>query len=504
MEITSTTRPVGGMLWRAAAAVTAGVLLYCAAMLEPWWWAAWLAPIPLLVAAFHASARGARWLAMAAGLIGALATAPYYAIATGFWGSTLIVLLRALAWGFVVGRTRDAVVRSGRWPVVFLYPALWAGLDTVITALSPHGSDGTMVFSQSRALPVMQLAAWTGAAGVVFIFSLFAAVAAVAIHRGRRRIDRPWLAYGLPAALILLAIGGGAARLATRPGPAGPALTVGLAAIDRGPAMESPEPEGRAADAMWDAYGQAVAGLAARGAQLVALPEKIAIVEPAAAGALQRRLGAMARTTGVYLIAGVDVWDRRAGGEARHGRRENRAWLFSPRGELLADYAKQHPVPGLEAAYTPGHTDLLLPLAGHRGGVVICKDLDFPDLSRRYARAGASIVLQPAWDFDQDGWWRVDIAALRSVESGFTVVHATRNGVMAVTDRYGRRVAGVASSSAPVATLLTAAPLGPGRATPYARFGDWFGWLCVVGCAAAVRGGRGTGAMERAPIRAGA
>jgi apolipoprotein N-acyltransferase len=502
MEITSSARraepaplarahPPRGTLWSAAAAVAAGALLYCAAMLEPWWWAAWLAPIPLLVAAFHASGRGARWLAMAAGLIGALATAPYYAIATGFWGSALIVLLRALAWGFVVGRTRDAVVKSGRWPVVFLYPALWAGLDTVITALSPHGSDGTMVFSQARALPVLQVAAWTGAPGVVFVFSLFASAVAVAVHRGRR-IDRPWLAYGLPGALILLAAGGGTARLAAR--PAGPALTVGLAAIDRGPAMESPEPEGPAADAIWTAYGQAVAGLAARGARLVALPEKIAIVEPAAAGALQQRLGAMARAAGVHLIAGVDVWDRgAAGGDAAHGRRENRAWLFSPRGELLADYSKQHPVPGLEAAYTPGHTDLLLPLAGHRAGVVICKDLDYPELSRRYARAGASIVLQPAWDFDEDGWWRVDIAALRGVESGFTVVHATRNGVMAVTDRYGRRVAGVASASAPVATLLTAAPLGPGRPTPYARFGDWFGWLCVAGCAgAALLGSRRT------------
>jgi apolipoprotein N-acyltransferase len=54
-----------------------------------------------------------------------------------------------------------------------------------------------------------------------------------------------------------------------------------------------------------------------------------------------------------------------------------------------------------------------------------------------------------------------------------------------VTDRYGRLIGAEASASAPVATLLAAAPLGPGRPTPYARLGDWFGWFCVAACAAA-------------------
>ncbi len=466
-----------GWAWRVAATMAAAALLYCAAMLDPWWWAAWLAPIPLLIAAFHSGGRPARWMAMAAGLAVTAATASYYLLVTGTVATIAIAVLRALAWGLVVGQTRDAVVRSRRWSIVFLYPALWAGLDTLVTELSPHGSAGTMVFSQVAALPVLQVAAWTGAAGVIFLFSLFASTVAIACYRGRD-IDRPWLAYGLPAALILLALGYGTARLAAR--PAAPELSVGLAAIDRGPAMETAEPRGRDADAMWADYGRAVAGLAARGARLVALPEKIAVVEPAAAARLQQVLGGVARANAVYLIAGVDVT-----ADPAAGRRQNRAWLFDPNGRLLADYAKQHPVPGLEAAYAPGHTDMVRQVAGGSFGVVICKDLDYPALARRYARAGASVVLQPAWDFDVDGWSRVGIAVLRSVESGFTVVHATRNGELAVVDRYGRVVGAAGSADAPAATLLAAAPLGPGRPTPYARLGDWFGWLCVAACAAA-------------------
>ena len=53
--------------------VIAGVLLGLTYGLAPWWPAAWLAPIPVLLAAFAAPPRVAWWLGCGAGLIGALA-----------------------------------------------------------------------------------------------------------------------------------------------------------------------------------------------------------------------------------------------------------------------------------------------------------------------------------------------------------------------------------------------------------------------------------------------
>jgi apolipoprotein N-acyltransferase len=47
-------RPEPSRAARIVLAVLAGVLFYFALGLTPWWPAAWLAPIPLLVAAFHA------------------------------------------------------------------------------------------------------------------------------------------------------------------------------------------------------------------------------------------------------------------------------------------------------------------------------------------------------------------------------------------------------------------------------------------------------------------
>ena len=47
--------------WQIGAAILSGVLTALASSLEPYWWAAWLAPIPLLIAAFRSS-YGATWL----------------------------------------------------------------------------------------------------------------------------------------------------------------------------------------------------------------------------------------------------------------------------------------------------------------------------------------------------------------------------------------------------------------------------------------------------------
>ena len=60
-----------------AAALASGALFALANMLEPWWPAAWIAPIPLLLAAFRASNREAALLAAMASLMGVAGVAGY-------------------------------------------------------------------------------------------------------------------------------------------------------------------------------------------------------------------------------------------------------------------------------------------------------------------------------------------------------------------------------------------------------------------------------------------
>ena len=461
---------LGTRRWRFGAAALSGALLYFATGLEPWWWAAWIAPIPLLVAAFRASTREAWALAVIAGVIGGASMAGFYAIVIGFIGSGLVMLLRGLISGIVVARTRAAVLGSRRWLTVLVYPALLAGFDTIVAAISSDGTAGSLAYSQMAAVPVIQIAALVGASGIVFIVSLFGALAAIAWHR-RSDIDKPWLAYGLPSAVIVAGLAYGFLRIAN--GPAASVLPVGLIAIDRAPSTNSTGAD----DPVWAAYAAAVPGLVRQGAKVVVLPEKIARLDHKSVDRVRELLGHVASDNAVYLLAGVTVV------ESDH--KENRAWLFAPTGGLVADYAKHHLLTGLEASFTSG-TDLVIrPVGTSRIGIAICKDMDFPTLGRRYAALGVDALLVPAWDFDQDAWWHARMAILRGVESGFAVIRSARQGLLTVSDRYGRIVDVTGSRSAPVATLAVFAPLGSGEATVYARLGDGFGWLCAITSAAA-------------------
>jgi len=458
--------------WRIGAALLSGALQYFATGLDPWWWAAWLAPIPLLIAAFRASAREAWALAIVAGLIGSVSTAQYYAMFIGPFGSGFVMLLRALVLALVVARTRAVVLGSRHWLSALVYAALLAAFDTIVAAVSRDGTMGSLAYSQMAVLPVIQVAALAGASAIVFVVALFGALTAIVWHC-RGNIDKPWLAYGLPVALIVGVLVYGAARLAAR--PAASATPVGLIAIDRG--APAPLSSLGADDPVWTGYGTAVADLARQGVKVVVLPEKIARLDRVAADRVREQLGHLASDNEVYVLAGVVL------GERDH--RENRAWLFAPNGDLIADYAKHHLIPGLEASFVAGRDFVVRAIGPGRIGIAICKDMDFPTLGRRYAALGVDALLVPAWDFDVDDWWHARMAVLRGVESGFAVVRAARNGLLTVSDRYGRILDVGASRSAPVASRAALAPLASGEATIYARLGDVFGWVCVVASAAA-------------------
>lgn len=69
---------------RIAAALLSGALLHFTVNLTPWWPAAWVAPIPLLVASFYASSRGeTRWLCAIALLLGLSSNFVYYTVSPG-------------------------------------------------------------------------------------------------------------------------------------------------------------------------------------------------------------------------------------------------------------------------------------------------------------------------------------------------------------------------------------------------------------------------------------
>ena len=137
---------------------------------------AWIAPVPLLLASFYASFAETRLLCVIAVFLGLTSLLGYYEIVSGWTGIIVNVLLQMLEWIFIVGYTRAIVRRSNHWLTVFAYPLVLTALDTLISAFSPHGTFGSLAYTQMDALPVIQIAALTGTPGVVFVISLFASM----------------------------------------------------------------------------------------------------------------------------------------------------------------------------------------------------------------------------------------------------------------------------------------------------------------------------------------
>lgn len=219
-------------------------------------------------------------------------------------------------------------------------------------------------------------------------------------------------------------------------------------------------------------YSEEVIKLAARGAQVIVLPEKIAFVSDEATVQVDALYTAISARTKASLVVGLD--------RGTVTKRFNEARIYNPGQALVVSYHKHHMVPGFEDSDQPGTTITLLDKAPGVWGIQICKDMDFPRLSRDYGAKGVGLSLVPAWDFDLDGWLHCRMAVMRGVESGFTIARAAKQGLLTVSDDRGRILAQQDATTVPFASLIATAPIRHDN-TLYARWGDWFAWLNIAG-----------------------
>lgn len=440
------------LLGRLVAALFSGALLAQAHGLAPFWPLAWLAPIPLLIAAMGAS----RLVAFACGAIaGAMSVALMftYLLELGGLAPTLVVALaKALIWGGLALAVRGAARRLPAWAAVFVFPALLAGVETLIAAVSPHGSAGALAYSQMDFLPAIQIAALGGAPAITFMVATFASAFAILVGR------RAPLAAIAPALVIAAALGFGHWRLDTA--PAVENVSIALLAGDQ---FEGVPEDWRL---VWGAYAAQIERAADEDRRVILMPEKIAHIAEGDRGAALEQLAEIARRRDLLLVGGVD--------DETDSGRFNRAYAFAPGG--VESYDKRHMIPGFESHFQRGAASLTVERGGTRYGVAVCKDMDFPALGRRYA--GVDVMLVPAWDFAEDAWLHSRMAMLRGVENGYAVVRSARQGVLTVSDAYGRVLA--EAPSGPQIAYAGEAPARGAGPTLYARIGDAFGWAMLA------------------------
>ncbi len=222
------------------------------------------------------------------------------------------------------------------------------------------------------------------------------------------------------------------------------------------------------------------------GADLVVWPEAAITVAERNADTVLEGIDRRARAAGTAFVTGIPVVER----EGDRWRYHNAAIAL---GVGEGRYVKQHLVPFGE--YVPfeallrgtieffdlpmssmeegpsGQTPLAL--GGFNGALVVCYEIAFGELVRRHA-ADAGLLLT----LSNDTWFgtsigpaqHMQIAQMRAVELGRSLLRATNNGITAVVDHRGRITARLPQFEADV--LVAEFELRSGS-TPYQRIGYW-------------------------------
>lgn len=453
-----------GLLAQAVACGLSGGLLAQALSLHPWWWTAWVAPVPVLIVALDASPARRRLMGFAIGLFGGASGLAYvWTTSESLAAVVLVLVLRGLSWMWLVTFSARIIQRYPPAIAVLALPTAASGLDVVVAALSPHGSAGSLAYSQVDFLPALQAAALGGTPLVVFMVLLPSSAVAVAVFaatRSGRWTVTGWSALVPAAAVLGVLLTYGGLRLAQAHDPLGPSV-----------ALLSADDPARPAD--WETFWRTYSGpmRAAAPGTTVVLPESSLRLSAAESDLVTTRLAGFARQHHVDLVVGILV----EGDDV-----SNRALVVTSSGTRRW-YEKRHLVPGLESGITPGSGNLVVPQPVSPTGVAVCKDMHFAALGAEYARAGVRLMVVPAFDFTVDGSMSARMTAVRGIEGGYTIARATRTGHSMVSDRWGRMLAEQASTPTPSAlTARVPVPAADTPLPPYQRGGWLFGWLCLL------------------------
>ncbi len=465
---------------------------------------AWLGLVPLLIALKDLTAKQAFQTGMVAGIVFFGGTIYWVTNSVHFYGhvplipASLITLLLCAYCALYPALFGAAVahLRRSRPALVFIAaPAVWTALELARTHLFGGFPWSLLGYSQYKYLPVIQIADITSVYGISFLI-VFVNAAITALIEDRRRYLPP-----AAAAIVMIAVlGYGTYRLQAPDGAGSIALSVIQGNIEQ--------------DKKWDPAYQGEVLATYKRLTLKALETKPDLViwpETAAPfyfegvddpyPALTDDLRKFVRSAGTPLLTGSPTYEKK---DRRYLLR-NSAFLLDGEGMTKTVYHKIHLVPFGE--YVPLKSvlffveKLVQAIGDFQGGneytvmmvraarkdkdvavsTVICYEIIFPDLVRRFVDRGATVmttITNDAW-FGRTGapYQHFTMAVLRAVENRVPVARAANTGISGFIDAKGRilETSGIFTEAHLTRTLV------PGTVkTLYTRFGDIFAYLCAL------------------------
>jgi apolipoprotein N-acyltransferase len=171
----------------------------------------------------------------------------------------------------------------------------------------------------------------------------------------------------------------------------------------------------------------------------VVLPETVAFVHGEQGAQWEQTLRRWASANSTTFVAGLFDEDQT----------RNRLLVVDPRGDVVDEYDKRHPLRGGEPAQPsrqpPLEVDGPLPVSA-------CYDLDFSDYRRAVATHGG-VLAAPSNDWREFADLHDGLAVWAPVMTGVPLVRSTSHGTAAVFDAAGRRIASTTSFDGAVVLL---------------------------------------------------
>jgi apolipoprotein N-acyltransferase len=461
---------------------------------------AWFALVPLFYAVEGKNLLGALVLGLVTGFISFLGILYWIIVAVHTYGnvplilSGLILLLLIAYLSLYVGTftflTRFLQNHFG-FQIIILSPLLWVGLEYLRSFFLTGFPWAILGYSQHLNLPFIQSADILGAYGLSFALVLVNVTLYLIIRQWPTK-SFPYRAVTVTVIILLGFFVYGHVRIAAveRQAARQPSLKIGLVQGNIDQSMKWDESFRRETMAI---YERLTLKVGQEKPDLILWPETATPFFFQDAKEYQPLVLDIPVNTKAFLLFGTPSYKIEKG-KANH---YNSAYLASPSGQIIGKYDKIHLVPFGE--YVP-LSDLLsfigslgegigdfksgqevfnFSLPQGKFGVLICFEIIFPELCRRFVKQGAEFLVT----ITNDAWFgktsapyqHFSIAAFRAVENRVFVARAANTGITGLIGPTGKILKQGAIFKEE--TMTGTIPLMKEK-TFYTQYGDVFAWVC--------------------------
>jgi apolipoprotein N-acyltransferase len=481
-------------------AALSGGLLVVSFPIVNLWPVAWFFLVPLLLCIRGKKGKDAFLLGAFAGVIAYLGLIYWVVVAVHRYGNIplplaipillLLVIYLSLYWGAFAFLT-SYIKEKREWVVLVAFPAIWVGLEYLRSFLLSGFPWALVGYSQYLNIPMVQIADITGVYGVSCSLILINTLLFLWIVRWMERKRMPLLGTIFTLVLVGLIFGYGYWKIES-PLKETKGLKVGVA-------------QGNIAqDVKWDRafqnktlriYRKLSLQVTRQSPRLIVWPETALPSYFPSGTSLDGAVLTVPQEVASYLLFGSLSSQK----EGKVEKIYNSAYLLSPRRRILGRYDKIHLVPFGEYVplsplfpifsslvgignITPGEEVVIFQLPRGKFGVLICFEVIFPELCRKFVRNGADFMVT----ITNDAWFgrtsapyqHLAQATFRSVENRIWLVRAANTGISAFVDPWGR--IRMASGLFTREVLAEEIALRGGAMSFYAQYGDVFAIFCSL------------------------